>query len=123
MTVFDRNADEYDRWFDENEKIYQAEIRVLQKFIPEKGLGLEIGVGTGRFSVPFQIRIGVDPAAAMAQIAKARGIAVIQAKGECLPFRENRFDFALMVTTLCFVRDVPQVLLEVPESTPKKKGE
>ncbi|MDI6808674.1 MAG: hypothetical protein QME66_06810 [Candidatus Eisenbacteria bacterium] len=26
ITVFDKHADEYDRWFDENEQVYQAEV-------------------------------------------------------------------------------------------------
>jgi ubiquinone/menaquinone biosynthesis C-methylase UbiE len=120
-TVFNENADEYDRWFDENEQVYQFEIQALRRFIPEKRFGLEIGVGTGRFSIPLGISIGVDPAAAMAQIAKARGISVVQAKGEGLPFRENLFDFALMVTVICFVKNVPRLLHEARRVL-KKKG-
>jgi SAM-dependent methyltransferase len=76
-------------------------------------LGVEIGVGTGRFSTPFGIRIGVEPSRNMAQIAKTRNILVCQAIGERLPFRDGQFDFALLVTVVCFVKDVATLLQEV----------
>jgi ubiquinone/menaquinone biosynthesis C-methylase UbiE len=44
-------------------------------------------------------------------IAKKRGIQVIQALGERLPFRGNSFDYVLMINTLCFL-DKPGVVLE-----------
>ena len=112
MTSFNDNAEEYDRWFDRNTQIYQTEIEALRRFVPNKGFGLEIGVGTGRFSIPLGIAIGVDPAAAMARIAKTKNVSVVLAEGEHLPFREGQFDFALMVTVICFVKNVPQLLRE-----------
>ena len=112
VALFDKYADEYDRWFDANERIYQAEVNALRKLVPRSGFGVEIGVGTGRFSVPFGIRIGIDPARSMAQIAKARDISVCQALGECLPFSDCQFDFALLVTVICFVSNVTALLRE-----------
>lgn len=113
VSVFEKHADEYDRWFDENEQIYQAEVSALRRFVPTTGFGIEIGAGTGRFSIPFGIRIGVEPSRSMAQIAKARNISICQAIGEYLPFRDNQFAFALLVTVICFVKDVPKLLREV----------
>jgi SAM-dependent methyltransferase len=113
VAIFDKHADDYDCWFDENEQIYQAEVCALQRFVPNTGFGVEVGVGTGRFSTPFGIKIGVEPATQMAQIAKARNISVCQAFGEHLPFRNGQFDFALLVTVVCFVNSVPQLLYEV----------
>lgn len=111
-TTFDKNFEEYDLWFDEHEKIYQAELESLKRLIPQIGLGIEIGVGTGRFSVPFGIGMGVEPSKNMALIAGKRGISVCQALGEHLPFSEDQFDFALLVTVVCFVKDVAQLLFE-----------
>jgi len=54
-------------------------------------MGLEVGVSTGRFAVPLGIRIGVEPANAMAEIARKRGIEVYDAKGEKLPFDDESF--------------------------------
>jgi SAM-dependent methyltransferase len=42
----------------------------------------------------------------MAAIARARGIEVTIAKAELLPFAAEVFDYALMVTTICFVDDL-----------------
>ncbi len=113
VLVFERHASEYDRWFDEQEGLYQSEVNALRRFIPPTGRGIEIGAGTGRFSVPFDIRLGAEPSRSMARIAHGRGIAICQATGEALPFHDNQFDFALLVTVVCFVRSVRVLLQEV----------
>ncbi len=74
--------------------------------MPASGSGVEIGVGTGRFAAPLGIRAGVDPSPAMAAIARTRGIEVTIGKAEQLPFAAEEFDYALMVTTICFVDDL-----------------
>lgn len=51
VKVFNRHADEYDKWFDRNWDIYQAEVNALKRLVPGHGYGLEVGVGSGgRFS-------------------------------------------------------------------------
>ena len=40
------------------------------------------------------------------EIAQGRGIEVIGGVGESLPFRNSQFDFATMVTTICFLDNV-----------------
>jgi len=112
VRVFDEHAQEYDRWFDEHEHLYQAEVNALSRFTPPAGRGVEIGVGTGRFSVPFGVKLGIEPSRPMAQVARSRGIAVCQAWGERLPFHDDQFDFALMVTVICFVADAMALLRE-----------
>ena len=52
IDIFEKNAAEYDLWFEENEAAYKSEILALRDLIPAKGVGLEIGVGTGRFAGP-----------------------------------------------------------------------
>ncbi|HHT9109844.1 MAG TPA: class I SAM-dependent methyltransferase [Candidatus Brocadiaceae bacterium] len=113
MNVFEKFALEYDEWFETHTWVYQSEVEAVRKFIPETGKGIEIGVGTGRFSIPFGIKVGVEPAQAMAGIARKRGIHVHEAKAETLPSQNNSFDFALMVTTLCFVENPLQALGEI----------
>ncbi len=95
VTVFHERSQEYDHWFDENERVYQAKLAALQQFIPRLGIRVEIDVGTGRFAVPLGVAVGIEPAWHMAQIAHRRGIAVCQAVGDQLPFRESQFDFPL----------------------------
>ncbi|MHC1635338.1 MAG: class I SAM-dependent methyltransferase [Candidatus Methanospirareceae archaeon] len=86
IEIFERYAQEYDEWFDANRFAYESEIQALKKFIPKDSKGLEVGVGTGRFAVPLGVRVGVEPAKAMADIARKRGIEVYEAKAEELPF-------------------------------------
>ena len=113
VTVFEQNAGDYDRWYDEHEPVYRAEIEALRRFVPAEGRGIEVGAGTGRFSVPFGVRVGVEPAMGMARIARRRGVPVVRAMGERLPFRDGFFDFALLVAVVCFVESVPVLLEEV----------
>jgi ubiquinone/menaquinone biosynthesis C-methylase UbiE len=113
MTVFDRFAVEYDSWYDLHPFVYQSELEAIRRFIPSKGHGVEIGVGTGRFSVPFSVSIGVEPSESMAAIARSRGITVHLATAEKLPFPSAHFDFTLMVNTLCFVNNPDIALKEV----------
>ncbi|NOR47556.1 MAG: methyltransferase domain-containing protein [Methanosarcinaceae archaeon] len=112
MEIFEKYAKEYDEWFDANRFAYESEIQALKKFVPENSKGLEVGVGTGRFAVPLGIRIGVEPAKAMTDIAQKRGIKVYEAKAEKLPFDDSSFDFVLIVVTICFVQDPIQALRE-----------
>ncbi len=110
--MFGENAQKYDQWFDENRHAYESELLALKRFIPPAGKGVEIGVGTGRFAAPLGIRVGVEPARAMAEVARKRGIAVHEAKAENLPFGDESFDFVLIVTTICFLENPVQGLRE-----------
>ncbi|MCU0639221.1 MAG: class I SAM-dependent methyltransferase [Candidatus Krumholzibacteria bacterium] len=105
LTPFDRRAGDYDRWFDENPAVYQAELRAVRRFIPETGSGVEIGAGTGRFAIPLGIAAAVEPSGPMARIAKDKNLPVCRALGERLPFHDDQFDFALLATVVCFVAD------------------
>ncbi len=112
IQVFEKLAVDYDQWFDANSYAYKSEILAVQKFIPKYSHTLEIGVGTGRFAVPFNIKVGVEPAKAMADIARRRGIEVHNAKAEELPFADGSFDLVLMVTVICFFQNPIQSLKE-----------
>jgi ubiquinone/menaquinone biosynthesis C-methylase UbiE len=110
--IFEEFAQEYDDWYARHEFAYRSELVALRAFMPTKGHGVEIGVGTGRFAAPLGIKVGVEPARAMAEIAKNRGIRVIRAYAEALPFAHDSFDFVLLVTVLCFLSDPIQALRE-----------
>jgi len=113
VAVFNEHAEEYDRWFEEHSRAYHAEVNALRRFVPRTGLGVEIGAGTGRFAVPLGVSIGVEPARGMAERASRRGVSVVQALGEQLPFHAAQFDWAVLVTAICFVTDVATLLREV----------
>jgi ubiquinone/menaquinone biosynthesis C-methylase UbiE len=80
--------------------------------LPKTGRGVEVGVGSGRFAVPFGITEGVEPSPKMAELARQRGISVIEGVAEDLPFPDLEFDFLLMVTTICFVDDLDRSFQE-----------
>jgi SAM-dependent methyltransferase len=113
VTVFEQHAQNYDEWFDEHESVYQAEIAALREFIPVTGMGIEVGVGTGRFAVPLGVEFGLDPSRTMLQVARRRGLRVCQAVGGQMPFHDRQFDLVLLVTVICFVDDVPMLLQEL----------
>lgn len=103
---FERYSKEYDEWFIKNRDVYLAEVNAVKGLIPSGKFGVEVGVGTGRFAIPLGIKVGVEPSKRMAEIAKERGVQVYRAVAEALPFKEESFDFVLMVTTICFVDDL-----------------
>lgn len=112
-TAFDKNTLDYDNWFKRHPAIYQSELLALKQAIPKNKKGIEIGVGTGRFAQPLNIKTGVEPSENMARVAEQRGIQVIKAVAENLPIEYKSFDFALMVTTVCFLSDIPKAFSEV----------
>jgi ubiquinone/menaquinone biosynthesis C-methylase UbiE len=101
--VFNLHSDRYEQWFEKNSAAYESEIKAVKAFIPENGRGIEVGIGSGRFSVPFSIQDGVDPSVSMRNIAIERGLHAIDGIGEELPYKECEFNFVLIITTLCFV--------------------
>jgi len=80
---FEEHADRYDAWFDRHRLAYEAEIQAI------------------------------DPAGAMCKVARRRGVRVATAAAEALPIRDQSLDFAMMITTICFLHDVPRALEEV----------
>jgi len=113
ITVFNQFAREYDHWFVENSFAYLSEVEAIRRFIPDTGLGVEIGAGTGRFSIPFGIKIGIEPSDGMARLAQSRGLFIIRALAEELPFVDVTIDYVLMVTVICFLTDLPMAIKEI----------
>ena len=98
VDFFEDKAGRYDQWFDRHHHAFMSELNAISTFIPDDGLGVEIGLGSGRFSAELGIKDGVEPSKALSAIATERGIEVINAKAENLPYKDLRFDFALMVS-------------------------
>jgi SAM-dependent methyltransferase len=109
---FEKHRDRYENWFERNRYAYLSELEAVKRLLPKEGKGAEIGVGTGRFAAPLGIKLGVEPSKAMAEIARKRGIEVIEGTAENLPFEDNSMDYLLMVTTICFVDDPEKALRE-----------
>jgi ubiquinone/menaquinone biosynthesis C-methylase UbiE len=111
--IFDHAALEYDDWFNRHTILFRNEQKAIAAAIPNSGLGIEIGSGTGRFTEALGISLGVEPAAAMARLALNRGVPVIKARATSLPIHDESFDYAIMITTVCFLDDIPKAFAEV----------
>ena len=109
---FDENSEDYEKWFEFNKYAYHSEIKALGHFIPEKGKGIEIGIGSGLFAQPLGITNGIEPSPRMRRIAQARGLNVFDGIAENVPIEDSAFDYALFVTTICFVDDAEKSLKE-----------
>jgi len=111
--TFECHANEYDEWFNQNPLVYASELEALKLLLPTCHLGLEVGVGSGRFAVPLGFSVGIEPATAMGKLASARGIQVVNGVAEVLPFARNTFDCVLLVTTVCFLDALPACFAEI----------
>jgi ubiquinone/menaquinone biosynthesis C-methylase UbiE len=106
--VFDSYAQDYDHWFEDNPEVYRVQLDILWRCMRKSGftgVGIEIGVGSGRFAVPLGIPFGLDPSLHLLDMARSRGIEVIRGIAEQMPFCAETFDFALLMTSLCFIPD------------------
>ena len=113
IVPFEQYTKQYEAWFEKNAFAYQSEILAVKRLLPSEGKGIEIGVGSGRFSSPFGIDFGIEPSERMSHYAIQRGIIVIRGIAEALPIRDAVFNFALMVTTICFLDDIEKSFQEV----------
>lgn len=119
--AFKKNHERYDKWFEDNNLLYKTELEALKKFVPESGKGFESGVGTGKFAIPLKIKYGIDPVREMFENASKNGVKTVCARGEKIPFKDNSFDFALAVTTICFYDDILLAFKEINRVV-KNKG-
>jgi len=113
LSAFDTCAEEYDEWYriEQGSLIFESEMKAVEVLAP-KGLGVEIGVGTGVFSTRLGVFLGVDPASRMIKIAKRKGVNVVQALGELLPIKNESLDYVLFAFTICFLKDTQASLRE-----------
>lgn len=110
---FDQYLHEYETWFKENHFVYKSELEAVRFFIPDNKRGIELGIGTGRFALPFNIMEGIEPSSAMRDYSSRLGLKVYNATAENIPLKDNIYDFVLMVTTICFVDDIVKAFREV----------
>ena len=110
---FDNYYELYEKWFEDNRFTYLSELKAVQHFIPTDKKGIEIGSGSGKFALPLGIKIGIEPSLKMQKLALSKGMKVINGVAENLSIMNESFDFALMVTTICFLDDIEKSFHEV----------
>jgi len=103
LEVFEKYALEYDQWFKDHAVEYEQELKAIRSLLPKEGRGIEIGAGTGRFTKPLGVSLGIEPSNVMREIAISRGINIVAGTAESIPVDDDLYDYALMVTTVCFL--------------------
>ena len=114
IKIFDENVEAYEAWYEKYPNVYLSEAAAIKEQLlklPENIKGLEVGLGTGKFSEILGIKEGVEPATEMASVAIQRGIEVINGIAENLPIKDMNFDFVLFVT-ICHLNNVKRAFKE-----------
>jgi ubiquinone/menaquinone biosynthesis C-methylase UbiE len=119
---FDTLADEYEAWFVENKILFQSELLALKQVVPVDKTGVEIGIGSGIFAEQLGIQFGIDPSEIMLEYARKRGLNVQNGVAENLPYENESFDFAVFITSICFV-DNPGLAIKEAYRILKNRGE
>ena len=121
LEVFNNFALEYDKWFENHEVEYALELKAIREYLPKEGDGIEIGAGTGRFTQPLGISLGVEPSEAMRSLALSRGTNVVAGTAESLPVVDGTYEYAVLVTTVCFL-DEPELAFKEVYRVLKAEG-
>lgn len=109
---FDRYANEYDSWFIENSNVLETEVRLVASCLKNAGNVLSIGCGSGLFEkimadqYAIVVKKGIEPSAAMAEIARKRGMDVIVGTGEETDYGIEEFDTVLFNGCPCYMQDL-----------------
>jgi len=102
---FDRYTEEYEAWFRDNDILFRSELLAIKQLLPPGKRGVEIGIGSGIFAERLGIRHGVDPSDSMLAYARKRKLNVSKGVAEHLPYPDRSFDFAVFITSICFIDD------------------
>ncbi len=89
--TFDEQTVAYDAWFERNRPVYQVELEAIRQVLPlaTGALGVEVGIGSGRFAAPLGIGMGVEPSIRMAATARLRDVRVVLGVAEKLPLQSE----------------------------------
>jgi ubiquinone/menaquinone biosynthesis C-methylase UbiE len=119
IKTFDLASSFYDEWYEhpQGNQIFKAEVKAIESMIPESGLGLEIGAGTGIFAEHlknnYRTIICLDPSGEMLKKALERSLPCVISLGNRLPFRKNIFNFTYMVTVIEFLTEPEDTIREI----------
>jgi ubiquinone/menaquinone biosynthesis C-methylase UbiE len=126
ISAFNRAANGYDEWYDttKGKQVFDAERAIIEKLIPKKGVGIEIGAGTGVFAEALtgndRFVLCLDLSSEMLAHAKSRGLECILGNADKMPLRLDSMWFAYMITVLEFLAQPIETLTEASKVTNKE---
>ena len=111
---FNEHVAEYEEWFGKYPFVFQSEVEAIRDLLPTGNNihGIEVALGTGRFAKELGIKEGIEPSPNMRALALKKGIDVLSAEAEHLPYKDMRFDFVLMVFCISYFDDLPAAFRE-----------
>ena len=111
---FKDHVAEYEEWYKRYPFVFRSEIAAIKELLPrgENIHGIEVGLGTGRFAKALGITEGIEPSENMRAVAEKKGIFVLNAVAEHLPYRSLQFDFVLMNFCVSYFEDVSEAFNE-----------
>src|SRR3989304_4274720 len=115
---------EYDAWYETplGSLCDRLEKDAIFALLKPKGLVLDIGCGTGNYSLEIATRgakaVGIDSSFDMALFAKRKGdeegleLSFVVGKAEEMPFKGNVFYGVIGITALCFISSTEREMLK-----------
>ena len=111
IKAFNVVAESYDIWYKhpQGKQVFDAEKNAVNYMIPKRGIGVEIGAGTGVFAESLTTEertiLCLDPSVEMIKKAKERELPCILGVGDFIPLRKALIDFGYMITVLEFLNE------------------
>lgn len=119
---FDEFANEYDEWFMNNENLFETELKLVADTLKDAGRILSIGCGSAFFEKSLRdeyginIVKGIEPAVAMAEIARKRGFEVEIGTGEDADYGVGLYDTVLFNGCPCYMNDLGLALRKAKDA-------
>ncbi len=119
---FDQYASQYDAWFLENRNVLYSEVNLVASVLRDAGRILSVGCGSGLFEKilreerDIDIRDGIEPSEAMAEIARKRGMTVAISTAEDADFGNSDYDTILFNGTPSYIDGLAEVVRKAYEA-------
>lgn len=121
---FDQYASQYDAWFLENRNVLYSEVNLVASVLRDAGRILSVGCGSGLFEKilreerDIDIRDGIEPSEAMAEIARKRGMTVAISTAEDADFGNRDYDTILFNGTPSYIDGLADVVRKAYAALP-----
>ena len=121
---FDQYASLYDAWFLDNRNVLYSEVNLVASAIKGAKRVLSVGCGSGLFEKilreerGIEIVDGIEPSSGMAEIARLRGMNVVEATAEEASFGNGEYDLILFNGCPSYISDLASVVRKAYEALP-----